>query len=113
MPGGAQRLRELLEGPEPALAPFVYDGLQARLAQQAGFELVYMTGFGTAMSLGMPDVGLLSMSEMLANLRPLAAAKSPLANDRFGGKSGHWSLRTSLTRARFPLISTYFMAQTK
>ncbi len=56
------------------MAPFVYDGLQARLAQAAGFELVYMTGFGTAMARGMPDVGLLTMSEMLANLRPLAGA---------------------------------------
>ncbi len=74
MAGPARRLRELLEGPGPVLAPFVYDGLQARLAQAAGFELVYMTGFGTAMARGMPDVGLLTMSEMLANLRPLAGA---------------------------------------
>jgi len=42
------RLRALLNGPEMAVAPFVYDCLQARLAERAGFKAIYMTGFGTA-----------------------------------------------------------------
>ena len=74
MASRARRLRELLAATEPIVAPFVYDGLQARLAERAGFDVVYMTGFGTAMARGLPDIGLLGMSEMLANLRPLAAA---------------------------------------
>ena len=41
------RLRKLLNGPEMVIAPFVYDCLQARLAQRAGFKAIYMTGFGT------------------------------------------------------------------
>jgi 2-methylisocitrate lyase-like PEP mutase family enzyme len=56
------------------LAPFVFDGLQARLAEAAGFEAVYMTGFGSAASRGMPDVGLLTMTEMVANASMLAQA---------------------------------------
>ena len=56
------------------LAPFVFDGLQAKLAEAAGFEAVYMTGFGSAASRGMPDVGLLTMTEMVANAAMLAQA---------------------------------------
>ncbi|HZV51814.1 MAG TPA: oxaloacetate decarboxylase [Candidatus Dormibacteraeota bacterium] len=69
------RLRELLEGPDPVLAPGAYDALSARLVEEAGFSCVYMTGFGTAASLlGRPDVGLLGMTEMVDNARRIAAA---------------------------------------
>ena len=72
---GAGRLRELLEGPEPVLAPGAYDGLTARLVEQAGFEAVYMTGFGTSASLlGRPDIGLLSFGEMVDNARRIGQA---------------------------------------
>ena len=68
------RLRELLAGPEPIVAPGAYDALSARLIAQAGFQAVYMTGFGTAASaLGQPDVGLLTMSEMVSRAAALAA----------------------------------------
>ena len=68
------RLRELLAGPEPIVAPGAYDALSARLIAQAGFLAVYMTGFGTAASvLGQPDVGLLTMSEMVSRAVALAA----------------------------------------
>src|SRR5438552_1892903 len=64
--GGPARLRELLAGTEPVLAPGVFDGLGARLVEEAGFPAVYMTGFGTAAALlGRPDVGLLTMSVMV------------------------------------------------
>lgn len=67
------RLRELMdEG--MAFAPFVFDGLQAKLAVAAGFEAVYMTGFGTAASYGLPDMGLLGRAEMSANASRIAAA---------------------------------------
>ncbi len=72
---GSRRLRELLSGPEPVLAPGAYDALSARLVEAAGFPAVYMTGFGTAASqLGRPDVGLLGMSEMVANAQRIAQA---------------------------------------
>lgn len=53
----------------PVIAPFIYDGLQARLAQHVGHTAVYMTGFGTAARLGLPDVGLTTFTEMLENAR--------------------------------------------
>jgi 2-methylisocitrate lyase-like PEP mutase family enzyme len=66
------RLRELLAGPEMIVAPFVFDCLQAKLAAAAGFDAVYMTGFGTAAARGYPDLGLLTMSEMVANARAIS-----------------------------------------
>jgi 2-methylisocitrate lyase-like PEP mutase family enzyme len=58
------------------LAPFVFDGVQAKLAQAAGFEAVYMSGFGTAASNGVPDLGLIGLGEMSANAARIAAAVS-------------------------------------
>jgi carboxyvinyl-carboxyphosphonate phosphorylmutase len=70
------RLRELLaSAPGPLVAPGAYDALSARLVEQAGFDVVYMTGFGTTASLiGRPDVGLLSATEMVDNARRIVAA---------------------------------------
>jgi 2-methylisocitrate lyase-like PEP mutase family enzyme len=75
MSAGA-RLRELLAGDELVVAPGAYDALTARLIEQAGFPAVYMTGAGTAATLGFPDYGLLTMSEMADNVGRLAAAVS-------------------------------------
>jgi len=71
---GPTQLRDLLARCEMVLAPFVYDGLQARIAEAAGFEAIYMTGFGTAAARGLPDLGLLTMSEMVQNARTLAGS---------------------------------------
>src|SRR5436305_9814965 len=68
------RLRELLAGPDLIVAPGAYDALSARLIAQAGFSAIYMTGFGTAASvLEQPDVGLLTMSEMVSRAAAIAA----------------------------------------
>jgi 2,3-dimethylmalate lyase len=69
------RLRELLSAGTPLMAPGAYDALSARLIEQAGFDVVYMTGFGTTASLiGRPDVGLLSGAEMVDNARRIVSA---------------------------------------
>ncbi len=69
------RLRALLAAPDLIVAPGAYDALSARLIAQMGFPVVYMTGFGTAASvLGQPDVGLLTMSEMVNRAAALASA---------------------------------------
>jgi len=61
------KLRKLLEGPEILVAPGAHDALTAKIIEHEGFEAVYMTGYGQAAShLGQPDVGLLSMTEMLS-----------------------------------------------
>ncbi|HEX4210613.1 MAG TPA: isocitrate lyase/PEP mutase family protein [Candidatus Binataceae bacterium] len=68
------RLRQLLAAREMLVAPFVYDGLQAKIAERAGFAAVYMTGFGTAAACGYPDLGLLTMTEMVQNVRAISNA---------------------------------------
>ncbi|MCP5028615.1 MAG: oxaloacetate decarboxylase [Actinomycetia bacterium] len=74
-PDRPARLRSLLNGGGPIVAPGVYDALGARLVEQAGFDVVYMTGFGTSASLlGRPDIGLLGLGEMVDNVRRIVAA---------------------------------------
>src|ERR1019366_3809153 len=73
--GRGPTLRELIAGPEMVLAPGCYDALGARLVEEAGFPAVYMTGFGSAASrLGRPDVGLMSLPEMVDNAHRIAEA---------------------------------------
>jgi len=73
-PGGAARLRALLESGQTIVAPGAFDPLAARLVEEAGFPAVYMTGFGTSAALlGRPDVGLLTMTEMIDNAQRIAA----------------------------------------
>jgi 2-methylisocitrate lyase-like PEP mutase family enzyme len=72
-PGGAARLRALLESGQTVVAPGAFDPLAARLVEEAGFPAVYMTGFGTSAALiGRPDVGLLTMTEMAASAGRIA-----------------------------------------
>ena len=78
----AARLRQLLAQPEMVVAPGAYDGLTARLVEQAGFPAVYMTGAGTSLARGFPDFGLLGMSEMVENAGVLARTVAiPVVSD--------------------------------
>jgi 2-methylisocitrate lyase-like PEP mutase family enzyme len=70
----AARLRELLGRGGMVVAPGAYDCITARLIERAGFDAVYMTGAGTAATLGYPDFGLVTMTEMAANAGRIAAA---------------------------------------
>src|ERR1700750_2972975 len=70
----ASRFRALLHQDGMVVAPGAYDCITAKLIEQAGFSAVYMTGAGTAATLGYPDFGLVTMSEMVANAGRIAAA---------------------------------------
>jgi 2-methylisocitrate lyase-like PEP mutase family enzyme len=70
----ASRLRALLHRDGMVMAPGAYDCITAKLIEQAGFSAVYMTGAGTAATLGYPDFGLVTMSEMVGNAGRIAAA---------------------------------------
>ncbi|MGI6423653.1 MAG: isocitrate lyase/PEP mutase family protein [Tepidanaerobacteraceae bacterium] len=60
------KLRNLLKKDEILVAPGAHDVLTARIIENEGFNAVYMTGYGTSASLlGKPDVGLLTMTEMV------------------------------------------------
>jgi 2,3-dimethylmalate lyase len=87
---GPARLRELIAGDAVVVAPGAYDALSARLVEQAGFDAVYMTGYGaTASLLGRPDVGLLSMTEMADQARRfVSAVEVPVIADADNGYGG-------------------------
>jgi len=90
----AHELRAKLDSGEMVVAPFVYDALQAKIAERLGFEAVYMTGFGTAAARGLPDLGLLTMSEMVENVRTIARSiKIPVVCDAdtgYGNPTNVW-----------------------
>ncbi|HUD51200.1 isocitrate lyase/PEP mutase family protein [Parvibaculum sp.] len=82
-------LAQLLAESGIIVAPGAYDALSAKIAVQAGAKAVYMTGFGVAGStLGLPDIGLMSATEMADRVRAIAdaAAPAPLIAD---GDNGH------------------------
>jgi 2-methylisocitrate lyase-like PEP mutase family enzyme len=69
----ARRLRVLLAGEQLIVAPGVYDGISAALVGKLGFPAAYMTGAGVSASgWGLPDVGLLTLTEMAERVRTLA-----------------------------------------
>ncbi len=81
--GGSGRLRDLLAAPGAVVAAGCFDPLSARVAEAAGFDVVYMTGNGTsAVRLGRPDVGLLTLIEMADQAgRIVDAVEVPLIAD--------------------------------
>ncbi|MFZ3171438.1 MAG: isocitrate lyase/PEP mutase family protein [Carboxydocellales bacterium] len=85
-----KQLRKLLEAPGLIVAPGAYDALSARLVEQAGFPGVYLTGYGASASiLGKADVGLLTMTEMLEQVRNMVKAVAiPVIADADTGYGG-------------------------
>ncbi len=70
-----QKLKKLLESPGIIMAPGAYDCLSAKIIQQAGFNAVYVTGYGLSASyIGEPDVGLMSLKEMVDNISRICDA---------------------------------------
>ncbi|MFH1137863.1 MAG: isocitrate lyase/PEP mutase family protein [Pseudomonadota bacterium] len=76
-------IKTLLEQDELIQAPGAYDALTAKIIQAQGFPAVYMTGYGVSVSmLGLPDLGFLTMTEMVENAGRMADAVSiPLIAD--------------------------------
>ena len=83
MPTPADRLRALLQRPGLLVMPGCHDAMSARLVEEAGFELGFMSGFAvSAARLGMPDTGLISYAEMVDQGRNICRAVSiPLIGD--------------------------------
>ena len=92
------QLRKLIDGDRVVMAPGVSDALFARLVAQTGFDAVYMTGNGTsAQRLGMPDIGLLTMSEMVENAQHIAEASGvPVIADADTGYGGPMNVRRTV-----------------
>jgi 2-methylisocitrate lyase-like PEP mutase family enzyme len=64
------------------VAPGAHDAMTAMILEKLGFDLIYMTGYGTAAAMGMPDVGLATIGEMIRNAQYMAGAVSiPIVAD--------------------------------
>lgn len=84
------QLRELLRKPGIRVMPCCFDCLSAKLIEKAGYEVVGITGAGLCASiLGVPDVGLITMSEVLTQTRNIVrATKLPVFSDCDNGYGG-------------------------
>jgi 2-methylisocitrate lyase-like PEP mutase family enzyme len=91
-------LKSLVGHKNGLVVPGAYDGVSARLVERAGFEAVYMTGFGTSASrLGLPDLGYAGLAEMSDHARNLAAAVSiPLIADADTGYGNALGVRRTV-----------------
>jgi 2-methylisocitrate lyase-like PEP mutase family enzyme len=83
-------LRARLHAKELLVAPGVFDGISARIADQMGFEALYMTGYGTVAShLGLPDAGIATYSDMVGRVGVIASGTTtPLIADGDTGYGG-------------------------
>jgi 2-methylisocitrate lyase-like PEP mutase family enzyme len=104
-----ERLRHLLQGPDLLLMPCCFDALSARLIEQAGFPLTFMSGFAvSATRLALPDTGLISYAEMLDQGRSILDAVSiPVIGDGDTGYGNPVNLRRTVqgyARAGFAAV---------
>jgi 2-methylisocitrate lyase-like PEP mutase family enzyme len=77
-----KQFRALLQQPDIIIAPGVYDGGTAMLVEEAGFSVFSMTGAGVSMTYGLPDYGLLTLTEMVTRAATVAQSVSiPLIAD--------------------------------
>ncbi|MVO15407.1 isocitrate lyase/PEP mutase family protein [Parasedimentitalea huanghaiensis] len=94
----ADQLRALLAQPRLHTMPCAYDALSAKLVEQAGFPLTFMTGFGASASrIGAPDLGLMSYGEVVDHARNIAGAVSiPMIGDGDTGYGNAMNVRRTV-----------------
>jgi len=77
-----QTFKQLLKRNKLLVAPGCFDGLSARLVQEAGFEAAYLSGGAVARSMGIPDIGLVTMSESIERaVQVVSAINIPIIAD--------------------------------
>ena len=91
-------MRTLLSKPECLVLPGVYDALTAKIAAKAGFQCLVMGGYSIAAShLGQPDVGYLTMTEMVQGVKSICdAVELPLMADGDTGYGNALSVRRTV-----------------
>jgi methylisocitrate lyase len=81
------RLRQLLERPGAVLMPGAHNGLAAIQARDAGFEALYLSGAAMSASMGLPDVGIITIDDVCFFIRQVVSATNlPVLVD---GDTGH------------------------
>jgi len=97
-------LRQLLKSKKPLVIPGVFDAIGAKIAQKAGFEAMFQTGYGTSATLfGMPDYGFIGSTETVENARRICRAVDvPVivdADTGYGNALSVWKLVRELEAA--------------
>ena len=91
------QLRQLLSKKEPLIAPGVFDGLSAKLVEQSGFSAIYASGGAIARSAGYPDIGLMTLTEVIDRLRIITEVTScPVIADADTGFGGAINVRRTV-----------------
>lgn len=98
------KLRQLLKSKKPLVIPGVFDAIGAKIAQKAGFDAMFQTGYGTSATLfGMPDYGFIGSTETVENARRICRAVSvPVivdADTGYGNALSVWKLVKELEAA--------------
>lgn len=100
-----KNLRKMIsDSSKPLVIPGVYDAIGAKIAQKAGFEAMFQTGYGTSATLfGMPDYGFIGSTETIENARRICRAVSvPVIVDSdtgYGNALSVWKLVNELESA--------------
>ena len=94
----------MLKEKKPLVIPGVYDAIGAKIAEKAGFNAMFQTGYGTSATLfGMPDYGFISSAETVDNARRICRAVSvPVivdADTGYGNALSVWKLVKELESA--------------
>ncbi len=90
-------LKQLLVDHQTIIAPGAFDGLSARLVEQAGFKAIYASGGAIARSCGLPDIGLLSFNEVLQRLHQIAEVTSiPIIADADTGFGNEINIKRTI-----------------
>ena len=96
-----QTLKKLLQRDKLLVAPGCFDGLSARLVEEAGFEAAYLSGGAVARSMGIPDIGLVTMSEAIERAAQVVSAVNiPIIADADTGYGNAVNLVRTRARIR-------------
>lgn len=91
------RLRQMIQTGKTFIVPGAYDGISARIVQNAGAELIYATGGGIARSTGIPDMGLITVKEITDRLEQMVdAVDLPIISDMDTGYGNALNARRAL-----------------
>ena len=99
-----KKLRQLLKSKKPLVIPGVFDAIGAKIAEKAGFDAMFQTGYGTSATLfGMPDYGFIGSTETVENARRICRAVDvPVivdADTGYGNALSVWKLVRELEAA--------------
>jgi len=99
-----KNLRKLLKSKKPLVIPGVFDAIGAKIAQKAGFDAMFQTGYGTSATLfGMPDYGFIGSTETVENARRICRSVDvPVivdADTGYGNALSVWKLVRELEAA--------------